>query len=147
MSKLRDAVPVRTGLWAAHSDGKLRLLGSRCVACGELFFPRKNNGGCTHCQAGALEPVELGPYGRIDSFSAALQAPAGGFYRGPVPYAYGLVDLDEGLRVMTRLAGAHTALKCGQRVELVIEDLFVDEGGHTVQGFGFSIFDAERGDA
>lgn len=138
MSELRDAVPIKKGLWNDEPGVGMRLLGSRCAACGELFFPRKNVGRCTHCQAAALEAIELGPFGRIESFTAALQPPAGGFYRGPVPYCYGLVDLDEGLRVVSRLAGDYADLRRGMRVRLVSEDLCVDEQGRRVQAFSFA---------
>lgn len=138
MSEPQDAVPIKKGLWSDEPGVGMRLLGSRCPACGELFFPRKNNGHCTHCQAEALEPIELGPFGRIESFTAALQPPAGGFYRGPVPYCYGLVDLDEGLRVVSRLAGDYAHLRRGMRVTLVTEDLCVDEQGRRVQAFSFA---------
>ncbi len=145
MSDADDVVSIKKGLWMVCPDGKTRLLGSRCVACGELYFPRKIGGGCTHCQAPTLEPVELGPYGRIDSFTAALQSPAGGFYRGPVPYCYGLIDLDDGLRVVSRIVGEHADLRRGQRVELVTEDLCKDEQGRRVQAFSFAPAAGEGG--
>ena len=137
MSDGGDVIPIKKGLWTAGLNGGMRLLGSHCTACGELFFPRKS-GGCTHCQAATLEPVELGPYGRIDSFTAALQPPAGGFYRGPVPFCYGLIDLDDRLRVVSRIVGPHASLRRGQRVELVTEDLCTDKKGRRVQAFSFA---------
>jgi len=146
MSDGDDVVPIKKGLWSAGPDGGMRLLGSHCLACGELFFPRNTGGVCTHCQAAALEPVELGPYGRIHSFTAALQSPAGGFYRGPVPFCYGLIDLDDGLRVLSRIVGPHASLQRGQRVELVTEDLCTDEQGRRVQAFSFAPT-SEAGDA
>lgn len=134
---VQEAVPVKEGLWTIDPAGGIRLAGSRCADCGELFFPRKPAGPCTHCQGERLHDVALGPWGRIDSFSAVLQPPAGGFYRGPVPYCYGLVDLDEGLRVVSRLRGPHTGLARGMRVRLAVEDLHTDEHGRVVQAFCF----------
>lgn len=138
MSAMEDVVPIKKGLWSTGPDGQLRLLGSRCAACGELFFPRKNGGACTQCQAATLEPVELGPRGRIDSFTAALQAPAGGFYHGPVPFCYGLIDLDDGLRVEARIVADYADLQRGQRVRLVTEALGTDEEGRRIEAFAFA---------
>ena len=138
MSAREDVVPVKEGLWRILPSGEARLLGSRCPACGELFFPRKTGGACTHCQADNLEAGELGPLGRIDSFTAVLQPPAGGFYRGPVPYCYGLVDLDEGLRVEAHIGGPHDALKRGLRVRLEVKTLHVDAEGRRVEAFSFA---------
>lgn len=137
MVVVEGSVPIKKGLWTVSADGRMRLLGSRCSVCEELFFPRKNSGCCTHCQAVTLESVELGPYGHIDSFTAALQQPGGGFYHGPIPYCYGLINIDEGLRVVSRITGEYSTLSIGQRVELVTEDLCKDEQGRNVKAFSF----------
>lgn len=94
-----------------------------------------------HCQQKKLEDVELGPWGKIISFTVAMQQPAGGFYRGPVPYAYGLVDLDEELRIQTQFAGDFEKLRLGMTVKLVIETLHEDAEGSEIQIFRFQLID------
>ena len=130
-------VPFVEGMWTTKPDGGVNLLGSRCPACGELFFPRREKGLCVHCQNLVLEEVELGREGKIAAFTAVLQPPAGGAYFGPVPYNYGLVDLDEGIRVETQIGGSHEKLKVGLRVKLSVEDFYTDKEGNIVQRFIF----------
>lgn len=138
MPILDNAVPLRKGLWTVLPSDEPRLLGSRCLSCGEMFFPRRLNSPCTHCSRSELEPVELGPAGSIDSFTAVLQRPAGGYYRGPVPFCYGLIDLDEGLRVEAHIDGSYESLKPGMRVRLAVKTLYEGPDGSQVQTFTFA---------
>ena len=146
MSASANKVPIKEGLWITLESGEPRLLGSRCASCGEFYFPRKTNSGCVRCQEAVLDDVELGPLGHIDAFTAVLQPPAGGFYHGPVPFCYGLVDLDEGIRVETHLGGSFDGLKTGEGVKLVVDTLYTNQEGHQVQTFSFRPYDAQ-GDA
>ena len=147
MCASENIVPIKKGLWTTLPSGEARLLGSRCPSCGELFFPRKSNGNCTHCQEQTLEAVELGPLGHIDAYTAVLQPPAGGFYHGVVPYCYGLIALDEGLRVEARISGSYEALKRGLRVKLVTETMWADQEGKHIQAFSFAPLDEQGGAA
>jgi len=113
------------------------LIGSKCTACGELFFPKKEKGFCTHCQRKALQNVKLGREGVIQGFTVVSQPPAGGFYKGQVPYAYGFVDLFDGVRVWTQFAGNFAALETGKKAELVIEQICKDEKGDEVFTYMF----------
>ncbi len=138
MSVNKGKIPFSQGMWVTKSSGEARLLGSRCLSCKELFFPRKVSGICVHCQQRReLEDVELGPFGKIVSFTEVMQPPAGGHYHGPVPYCYGLIDLNDGVRVEAQLGGDFEKLKVGMKVNLVIEPLYVDSEGNEVQVFRF----------
>lgn len=130
-------IPIKEGLWIAGSSGEPRLLGKRCLSCGELFAPGRAKGICIRCQQRKLQDVELSPLGTIVSFTAAMQPPAGGFYCGPVPYCYGLVDLDDGVRIETQLGGDVEQMRVGGRVRLAIETLYQDQDGNEVQVFRF----------
>lgn len=94
------------------ADGP-RLRGSRCRACGERFFPQRQV--CFRCAARELEPVALGPSGELYSFATVHVGPAGG-----VPYTLGYVDLDEGIRVLTRIAPSDQELRPCIPVRLVV---------------------------
>src|SRR4030066_365281 len=87
----KKQVPVRAGLWSPPSspDEKPQLIGSRCPACGEVFFPKRERGICIHCQHRGLEDCKLSPRGKIHSFSVIMQQPTQ-FFVGKVPYAYGV---------------------------------------------------------
>ena len=135
----KKTLAVEEGLWAAPSSPgeKPYLIGSQCLSCGELYFPRKKKGFCVHCQRRSLKDVPLSRKGKIVSFSVVMQPPAGGFYRGSVPYAYGVVELPEGVEVLSLLTGNLSELNVGMEVELVIEKLFDDEKGNEMTTYKF----------
>ena len=119
-------------LLVAEPDGSCRLLGHRCEACGVAGFPRAER--CGSCGSTAVAPVELGASGgTLFGFTQVTTAPPG--YEGPVPYGFGIVELDDGIRVLGRLAGDGDldALTFGQRMRCVVDALgvwaFTSDGG------------------
>lgn len=125
----KEKVPIKEGMWEISPSGEANLIGSKCLSCGELYFPAREEGVCTHCQQKDLEKVELSNRGTISSFTVVYQQPAGGFYKGPVPYAYGFVELPEGIKVETLFTGCDLEqLEVGMEVALVIEELFEEDG-------------------
>lgn len=133
----RKQVPFVPGLWTVQPGGEARLTGSRCRDCGELFFPVKSSGFCPHCYGNRMEEIMLGPVGTLAAYTTVLQPPAGGFYHGPIPFNYGLVDLDEGVRVETHLGGDPASYQVGNRMTLKIEPFYVNEQGEEVEVFRF----------
>ncbi|MBI4538115.1 MAG: OB-fold domain-containing protein [Gemmatimonadetes bacterium] len=129
--------PVREGLWTVPADGEPRLLGHRCRVCGEVFFPRRVTGTCSRCYSQRLDEVQLGPLGRIATFTAVMQPPAGGRYRGSVPFCYGIVELDDGVRVKGHIAAAPDRLRTGMRVKLSIDELGRGEADDVVEIYRF----------
>ena len=78
-----------------------------------------------------------GPDGRLRLYTTVLNAPPG--YRGPVPYGFGVVELDDGLRLITRLTEAQLdRLRSGLAVRLVLEPLFTDDEGRAVISYAFA---------
>lgn len=135
----RKRIPVREELWATSDSagGEPRLIASHCLACGELFFPKKENGICTNCQSTSLEEVKLSGKGKIHSFTVVMQRPPI-YYKGPVPYAEGFVELPDGIRVETLFTECNfDDLKIGIDVEMVIEKLHDDEEGNEITTFKF----------
>jgi uncharacterized protein len=122
-----DPVPVHPGLLS--ESGEPRLLGSRCRTCGGHHFPRHET--CAYCSSEDVEAVELSARGHLWAWTAVTSAPPG--YDGPVPYGFGVVELPEGLRVITRLTEADPGrLTRGQPMHLVVTDLTTDDEGSTV---------------
>ncbi len=79
----------------------------------------------------------MSPTGRLWAWTAVTTAPPG--YRGPVPYGFGVVELPEGIRVVTRLTEADPArLWADQPMRLVVTDLHVDQDGTTVTAPAFA---------
>lgn len=129
------SLAVREGLFHTVSDGSVRLLGGRCGECDRPHFPRGEV--CPYCSAGACAEVELGPRGRLWLHTAVTQPPPG--YRGRVPYGFGVVELDEGLRVVGRLTEADPGkLAAGQPMHLVTERINPAEEAEEVVAWAFA---------
>lgn len=100
---------------AALNEG--RFLIQRCGACGKhVFFPRSI---CPHCWNERLDWVEPKGTGTVYSTTTVRRKPeAGG------DYDVSLIDLDEGVRMMSRVEGVLPAeVKIGMRVRAkVIND-------------------------
>lgn len=127
-------IPVAEGLFAETADGP-RLLGSRCVACRIPYFPKSAVCHNPACTGGTMEDAAFGPRGKL--WSCAIQdypPPAPARYDQPyAPYAMGVVDLPEGLRVLGRMSTDDPRhVEVGVDVELVLEPLCHDEDGNEV---------------
>jgi len=136
-------IPLREGLWisAASPEGKPRLLGSRCQACGEIFFPRREQYLCSYCQSCKFEEIQLSLHGKIHSYTVVMQRPPV-YYHGEVPYAIGYVELPEGIRVETLFSVEDPeSLRVGMEVELVIEKLHQTEEGSEILTYKFKPLD------
>jgi uncharacterized OB-fold protein len=76
------------------------LLLQRCDSCEALrFFPRRQ---CPVCWSAAVRWEPAVGRGTIYSFAIVHRAPSAGFSH-LVPYAIALVDLEEGVRMLSRL--------------------------------------------
>jgi uncharacterized OB-fold protein len=131
-SQTLNRIPVKEGLFTTEHDsiGGPQLVANSCPACGEIFFPKRRI--CQNCQSPELQEMLLGRRGKIFSFTVVVQRPASS-YKGPVPYAFGWVELPEGLRVETLFTGcAPQDLRIGMDVELIIERLHDDPEGREV---------------
>jgi uncharacterized OB-fold protein len=127
-------VPVAEGLFSETADGP-RLLGSRCASCGTPYFPRSAVCHNPECRESKMEEASFGPRGTL--WSCAIQnypPPAPARYEEPYqPYALGMVDMPEGLRVLGRISTDDPqSVPVGAEVELVLERLYVDEDGDEV---------------
>ena len=126
--------PITTGLFTESEDGP-RLLAAGCDACGRLHFPATET--CPYCGHAGCPVHEVGPHARLFLFTTIRSAPPG--YRGPLPYGFGVVELPEGLRVVTRLTPPETSgLRPGTPMRLVVDPLFSDEDGTTVVSYAFA---------
>ncbi|MFE1266477.1 OB-fold domain-containing protein [Streptomyces sp. NPDC058758] len=100
------------GFWegvAAH-----RLLIQRCTACGTLRFPWLP--GCNDCGAGEWEAVEAGGGGTVHSYVVMHHPPFPAF---DPPYAVGLIELAEGVRMISNVVGVpYDKVRIGMPVRL-----------------------------
>jgi uncharacterized OB-fold protein len=117
-----DELAVREGLLV--TEGEPTLVGGRCRVCHAVCFPRQDV--CPYCSEEPVDEIELSRSGTLWAWTAVTSAPPG--YEGPVPYGFGVVELPEGVRLITRLTQADPAkLSEGQKMVLVMDPLMVDE--------------------
>ncbi|HVB90581.1 MAG TPA: OB-fold domain-containing protein [Acidimicrobiales bacterium] len=111
------------------------LLGSRCAACGASHFPRHDT--CPYCAVPEPEATELSGAGTLWAWTAVTAPPPG--YEGETPYGMGVVELPEGIRLITRLTVSDpAALAPGQAMELRVVPLHTDGAGNEVVTFAFA---------
>lgn len=112
-----------------------RLLGSRCRACGERFYPRRVT--CARCLSDDVEGVLLGPRGTLYTHTF-LHAVGFGSQRSALPgYAAGQVDLADGPRVQAVLVGGPGDFRIGMPMELVLQVVAQDKDGRDVVMYRF----------
>jgi len=122
---------VREGLFTADPP---RLVGGRCSACSLVHFPMGPT--CPFCATDGSALVELSPAGTLWAWTSVNAAPPG--YRGTTPFGFGVVELPEGLRVVTRLTEADPRrLSAGQAMRLAIVPLHTDDEGNEVVTYAF----------
>jgi uncharacterized OB-fold protein len=129
-------VPIEDGFFTIPDrDGESpRLLGSRCRACGEVFFPRRAV--CAKCLAIGTDELELGSRGRLWTWTWC-HLPLFGSRRSDGGYGVGQVDLPEGPRVQAVLAGRREEFAIGMELVLDLETLGTTKDGAEIQIFRF----------
>jgi uncharacterized OB-fold protein len=131
---MAETVPVHEGLFTTAADGTARLVAGRCRACGRHHFPR--GGTCPYCSGADVEEALLSADGSLWAWTAVTAPPPG--YRGEVPFGFGVVELPEGVRVITRLVESDpAALQFGQPMRLSLVPLHTDDEGRTVVTYAF----------
>lgn len=88
--------------WTAVVQGLLET--TVCDDCGKLSFPPKPF--CPHCWSTRTHWSGLSGRGRLYSQTLIHAAPA--IFRDEAPYRVGIVDLEEGLRIATRILSETT---------------------------------------
>jgi uncharacterized protein len=122
-------VPVREGLFREDPPA---LLGARCDNCGGLRFPALEV--CARCQHEEASVIALPDEGTVFTYTIVHAAPPG--YAGEVPYALGVVELGDGLRVAaTLLADDLESIRIGAPARLELFDIEGPDGEIRTYGF------------
>lgn len=99
-----------------------KFMTTRCTACGALTFPPKQH--CPDCWSGDMSWQELSGrgilYARTTLHAVATQ------FRDEAPFSVGIVDLEEGVRLVTGLIDEPERIENDTAVRLVI--LSYDDG-------------------
>jgi uncharacterized OB-fold protein len=134
-SQMPNEISIHAGLFARDADGSGDLIGGVCGACSRAHFPRLTT--CPYCSAANCSEQALPREGTLYLYTAVLNRPPG--YRGDVPFGFGVVQLTDGLRVVSRLTESDlTRLRPGMPMRLVIGPLHRDDEGRDVISYAFA---------
>ncbi|MBI5968024.1 MAG: Zn-ribbon domain-containing OB-fold protein [Deltaproteobacteria bacterium] len=129
-----EGIPFKEGLftWPLSPGEQAFLLGNQCKACRKIYFPKAAL--CPEClKEDALEDIKLRPRGKLYTYTV-VRVPSPGF---KVPYAFGYIDLPEGVRICCQISAAEPEkLKLGMDMELIIGQVR-EEAGKPILGYLF----------
>lgn len=108
--------------WQATKQGKL--LVQHCNDCNcNIFFPKKV---CPECWSDNLAWIESTGKAKVNTFSVMLDQVEPKFM-SDLPYVLAMVDLDEGIRMTTRIVNCKPEnVAIGMNVEVVFQDVSSD---------------------
>ena len=132
-------MPIKDGLVNGGGEpcDDVRLLGSKCEHCGEVSIG--TNSVCLNCGGDQIEKIELSADGELWTYTIIRHKPPGE-YLGPEPfepYALGLVELTDGVRIMAPLEGTVDSFEIGSRLQLV-PWILQSSDGRTYRAFRYS---------
>ena len=114
----RPRVPIKPGFFTVPDDPHQapRLLGTKCLSCGEHFYPRRTV--CGTCMSEPTTDVEMNARGTLYSYTF-VHFPLFGSMNVEHADGYGVgqIDLPEGPRVQAPLAGKQAEFRVGQQVQ------------------------------
>lgn len=98
-----------------------RLLIQRCKECNnDIYYPKSV---CPHCWSNNLEWYASKGKGKLYSYTI-VHAGAPEEFKEAIPYVIGVIDLDEGVRMISWIVECnHKDIKCDADVEVVFKDL------------------------
>jgi uncharacterized OB-fold protein len=102
--------------FAQHlKDG--HLMGSRCKKCGSFSFPPQAD--CGECMSGEFEFTEVSGKAKLHTYTKIVAAPTG--FDDVAPYTVGVVDLDEGGRLLAWIGETvkEEEIKIGMELQVV----------------------------
>ena len=119
--------PENRGLTAPFWEAAKRhqLVCQRCRQCASwIFYPREQ---CPACFSKDLEFAAVSGKGRVFAYTIVYQ-PANPAFEPDAPYAYAIVQLDEGVRMISNLVGCPIpeGLEVDMRLEVAFEDVTED---------------------
>jgi len=116
------------------------LMGSRCRKCGALFAPPRAM--CIKCYGSEMEWVEMKGRGKLAAFTCIAIGPPFMIKEGydrKHPYVSGVVELEEGVKVVARIEGVDGSkpedIKIGTPLE--VQFLHRGEGANSTTFLAF----------
>ena len=107
--------------WDAAKEHRLSI--QRCADCQRsVFYPRSI---CPHCGSDRLHWIDSSGRGTVYSYTVVHRAPGG--FTDAVPYVVALIDLEEGVRLMSNVVDcAPGDVQIGEHVEVTFDDVTPD---------------------
>ena len=140
MQESRKRVPVGPGLLVGNLDDldSVHLAGTKCKDCGEVTFGTYET--CSACASENVEHVPLSREGTLWTYTIVYHCPPGQ-YRGPkdpfIPFGEGLVELPDGVRVLSVLDCDIDKIQIGMKLKFDPYPLYVNEDGEEVVAWKF----------
>ena len=125
-------VPLAVGEEAAYFDfcRNRHLMIQHCGSCGcFVFYPRSV---CPECLAPGPEWIEAAGTGAVFTFTVHHREAAG--FAGQAPYVVAVIELDEGVRMLSRIVADPESIRIGDRVQVAWATID-QESGFTVPVF------------
>lgn len=98
--------------WRENSR-RYRMEAAKCTKCGKITFPGRMI--CPECNHSENETINLSGKGKLETFTIIRTAPSG--FTDFAPYGIGLVELDEGVKVLGQITDCDPGeLKTGDRL-------------------------------
>jgi uncharacterized OB-fold protein len=114
-----------------------KLMGSRCKKCGTLFVPPRPL--CIRCYGSEMEWAEVKGQGKLRAFTCIAVVPPSMMEEGydrKHPYCSGVIELEEGVRVVARIEEVDTTRPENIKVEMPLTAKFLHRGeGGNVKTF------------
>jgi uncharacterized OB-fold protein len=126
VSDYAKPLPVVTPEMAPFWEAARRhqLVVQRCAGCGRARFPARDQ--CSACLSRASEWTAVSGRGTVFSYAVMHQVYHPGF-ADDVPYAVVVVELEEGVRLISNLVGCPVdAIRIDMPVEAVFDDVTPD---------------------
>jgi uncharacterized OB-fold protein len=119
---LPEIQPWSKAFWEGTKQHKLLI--QECKDCGvKIFYPRKF---CPECWSANLTWAEASGKGKVFSYSVTTAGVEERF-ADDLPFVLALVDLEEGVRMMTNIVNCKLEeVKIGMDVKVVFEDVTDD---------------------
>ncbi|KPJ54230.1 transcriptional regulator [candidate division TA06 bacterium DG_24] len=112
---------------------RYRLEAGKCTDCGNIHFPPRLV--CSACSGRQFETVKLSDEGTVFTYTIIRVAPSQ--FVDQAPYAVGIVELDDGVRISAQIADVDLdALEIGQRVRIEFR-LIQNEGEAGIICYGY----------
>ena len=106
------------------SEGKL--MGSRCCKCNALFVPPRSI--CIKCYGMEMKWVQMKGIGKLAAFTCIAVGPPAMIkegYNRKHPYVCGVVELEEGVKVVARIEGVDGAKPEAIKIGMPLQAEFI----------------------